>query len=58
MQLAQRVGPSHCDKLRERAPYLRQKECILNPVFRLIDVNFGRDNIIVARENDRLRCGE
>src|ERR1700685_945546 len=58
MQLAKRVSPSHRDQIGERAPYLRQKERILKPVFGLIDIDFGRDNVVVAGENDRLRSGD
>src|SRR5579862_2335458 len=57
MQLAQRVSPAHRDQIGERAPNLRKEERILNPVLRLVDVNLGRDNVVVTREHYRFRRG-
>jgi len=58
MQLAERVGPAHGDEIGKRAPHLWQKERILEPMFGFVNVNLGRDNVVVTRENDRLRRRE
>src|SRR5690606_1944535 len=48
-----RIGPSLAQKRFERHAGFRQKQGVFYPTFRLINVKFGRDYVVITGEYDR-----
>src|ERR1700722_15208360 len=50
--LAQRVGPALLDQSRISGPAFRLDQCVIVPGFCRVDIDFGRRDIVIARQHD------
>jgi len=53
MKLADRVGPTLIDKSGIGVPNLGAEQGIVSPTVRCIDIQIGRHDVEVTRQNDR-----
>ena len=53
MQRAQRVGPALRDKPAKGFAHLGAEQRVVDPALRLVDVELGRHDVVVAGEHDR-----
>jgi hypothetical protein len=53
MQRAQRVGPALLDETAVGVAHFGSEERVIDPALRLVDVEVGRHDVVVAGEHDR-----
>lgn len=58
MEAANGVGPAMFDQGPEGVPHFRPEQRVTLPALRLIDVEFGRRDIVIAGEHDRRVAGD
>src|SRR5271156_5403860 len=52
MQLAQGVGPALSDQVGKGLSRFGAEERVVHPAFWLVNIDLGRDHVVVAGEND------